>query len=275
MNEDCQVYTSLFNIGRDKIDGRSIFQYQDWLRKTLDIFPDMLIFHDGSCAEMEIPNQNLKFLDKANLRAFSFQKQLVDTLKIFNPSASKDITFRLPEYSLVQFSKFELGIMASEFKSAQSVLWVDAGISRFLDSHLKSKTQTYLKFRQQTNKLNKFPINMVLELDILNNLSLKELRLSKSDVGSCRRVISGTSFWIKSNYLLELNELIFDEIANWLNLKIWDNEQVLLRKILPKLSRLKFVPQFFEETGGVAREMLNNKISKPNQTDRLITGALR
>jgi hypothetical protein len=224
---------------------------------------------------MEIPNQNLKFLDKANLRAFSFQKQLVDTLKIFNPSASKDITFRLPEYSLVQFSKFELGIMASEFKSAQSVLWVDAGISRFLDSHLKSKTQTYLKFRQQTNKLNKFPINRVLELDILNNLSLKELRLSKSDVGSCRRVISGTSFWIKSNYLLELNELIFDEIANWLNLKIWDNEQVLLRKILPKLSRLKFVPQFFEETGGVAREMLNNKISKPNQTDRLITWALR
>jgi hypothetical protein len=275
MNEVCQVYTSLFNIGREKIDGRSIIQYQDWLHKTLDIFPDILIFHDGSCADMEIPNQNLMLLDKNNLRAFSYRKKLVDVLRIFNPAAPNDVTFRLPEYSLVQFSKFELGLMASEYKAAQSVLWVDAGISRFLNSNRETENLIFLKFQKQTEKLNKFPINMVLEVDILNNISLSELRLSKSNVGSCRRVISGTSFWIKSNYLLDLNKIIFDELTSWLHLKIWDNEQVLLRKILPKLSRIKFVPQLFGETGGVAREMLNNKISKPNQTDRLIAWALR
>ena len=275
MNGVCQVYTSLFNIEREKVDGRSIIQYQEWLRKTLDIFPSILVFHDGTCSDMNLPTQNLILVDKKNLEAFSYREKVIELLKVFKPIAPQDVTFNLPDYSLVQFSKFELALMAHRHSNAQSVLWVDAGISRFLHSPRKSSKKTFYRFEKQSKKLLEHQISMVLEIDIFNNFIIKELKLAQSEIGSCRRVISGTSFWMNSQYLSELNTIISREIRNWLNLGIWDNEQVLLRNVISKLSNIKFVPQIFAETGGVARKMLNCKIGRLDLLDNLIIKALK
>jgi len=244
----CQAYTGLFDIGRSDIDGRNLDQYRDWLRATIEYFPNLVVYHDGSCDELVGLDCNFQRIPKSSFKAFSYESAVSEILKEFQPSSPSDITFRLPQYSLVQFAKFELGSKVIEDFNAESILWVDAGISRFIE-----KTVTQDMLNQSADRMLMHGIDAAFEIDLRNNFNLKSWSIAKSQIGSCRRVISGTSFWIHSRILSEFNRKIYNELENWLSGKVWDNEQVLLRSLLPLKFNIHYVPQITGQTGGVSR----------------------
>jgi hypothetical protein len=255
---DCQPYTALFDIGRSNIHGRSVNNYLEWLKKTIEIFPNLLVFHDGSCDLIDFRNVNLIKISKDELETFGLRERVVQILNSFKPISPGDITFKLVDYSLVQYAKFELAEKALEISQSSSILWVDAGISRFISSEEKSR------FNSNVTKLLNTKTRMVLEIDLRNNFQLQNLTIQPSIVGSCRRVISGTSFWINSDFTLELNYLIKAKLQDWIEAGVWDNEQVLLRNISPLKENILYIPQIYQRTGSVARKILTQDlVSRP------------
>jgi hypothetical protein len=251
---DCQPYTALFDIGRSNIDGRSVNNYLEWLKKTIEIFPNLMVFHDGSCDLIDFRSVNLIKISKDELETFGLRERVVQILNSFKPISPGDITFKLVDYSLVQYAKFELAEKALEISQSSSILWVDAGISRFISSEEKSR------FNSNVTKLLNTKTRMVLEIDLRNNFQLQNLTIQPSIVGSCRRVISGTSFWINSDFTLELNYLIKAKLQDWIEAGVWDNEQVLLRNISPLKENILYIPQIYQRTGSVARKILTQDL---------------
>lgn len=271
VNKDIQVYTALFNLKRENIDGRDIETYLNWLEQTISYFPDILVYHDGSVGLERKNDDRFIFVERNKLKSFSNLEIVNSILDSFIPLAKSDITFRLPEYSLVQFSKFELGKLAIQHSNARSLLWVDAGISRFIKPHTLFNSEV----DYQARNLLEQGVEFVLEIDLKNNIDFNRRKIRNSLVGSCRRVISGTSFWYSSNFCSELNSKIEKGVMEWLKAGIWDNEQVMLRNLSPFSVKTKYIIQSKSPTGGVARSFLSKKLLKYNLIDKLIEKALR
>lgn len=266
----CQAYTGLFDIGRSDIDGRNLNHYRAWLKSTIECFPNLVVYHDGSCDDLIGLDCNFQRIPKGRLKAFSYESAVKKVLKEFQPSSPNDITFRLPQYSLVQFAKFELGSKVVEDFNAESILWVDAGISRFIE-----KTITQDMLNESANRMLMHRIDAVFEIDLRNNFNFKSWSISKSEIGSCRRVISGTSFWMHSRILQEFNLKIHNELENWLDRKVWDNEQVLLRSLLPLEFNIHFIPQITAKTGSVSRTFSKGGGKISHSLDSVLNNCLK
>lgn len=247
------VYTALFDLKRDDIDGRSIADYKSWLIRTCALFPGLTVFHDGCCDDLRMEDVKFIRITPSDLKFFQLLEPVSNLLHSFLPESPSDVTFQLPTYSLMQFSKFELGCLLLKDTDSGSVLWVDAGISRFFNT------------QQQEKKLKEsfFPIfdefDLLLEIDLRRNFDFLRMRIKKSRIGSCRRVISGTSFWANSKAIREIYDKSIITTNEWIAKGVWDNEQVMLRSIFTTFNlRTAFVVQGKEETGSVARLSLDN-----------------
>jgi hypothetical protein len=271
MRVKVQVYTSLFDIGRDQVDGRSMQNYKNWLVATINLFPGIIVFHDGSCDGFVAGDSHFIKVEKNNLEFFKFLPDLNQIFKKFNPESPNDVTFKLPEYSLVQYSKFELALKALEISGAESVLWVDAGISRFIDSMNTNFLET------NVSKLLKQEYDFMFEINLRKNISFRKFRIESPTPGTCGRVISGTSFWIHGNSAQRLVREIKDLLCIWKANSIWDNEQVALRTLFESrvnLNSSHFVLQNRANTGSVARKLGNAKLNLNKNIDKLIRNML-
>jgi len=261
----CQPVTALFDINREVIDGRTIDDYKIWLQKTVKNFPNTLIFHDGVCDDLEHEFRNLIRINPNELWIFNHKDKISEIIANFNPVSKNDITYLNPLYSLVQFSKFELLKIAKESFSAESYLWIDAGISRFLqfvnNENLIDVNST--EFLQNGTRF-------AFEIDLKNNLDLSNFEIKKSMPGTCKRVISGTSFWVEGNSVDPIWDLIRKGVNNWLTYECWDNEQVMLRQILPSIPNVEYIIQWNSPTGSVAREMLTKKMKTKKFRNQII-----
>jgi len=245
----CQPFTALFDIGRNSIDGRGLDSYLNWLQLTIELCPNLIIFHDAQTDLSSISGGTKILIDTSKLKTFGYLPYLEELFQEYRPKAYGDITFNLPKYSLIQYSKFELASILLVKFPAESYLWLDAGISRFLKNQISSS-----RIEDNASKLLKKGFDLMVEIDVKNNFLLHGLRIEKSDVGTCRRVISGTSFWLNSKSIFRLNGLIEETLNSWKDQRVWDNEQVLLRNILPNyILRVNYRRQLISPTGGVAR----------------------
>jgi hypothetical protein len=255
----CQPVTALFDISRDQVDGRTIDMYLSWLSKTISIFPDVLVFHDGSCDQISHLTPNLIKLD----REIIFDSQLANRLKVLfskiNVDAPNDITFKIPAYSLVQFLKFELLTKSLQLRPASSYLWIDAGISRFISFQSDRKIL-------ESNSISAIAqgFKFIFEIDLKHNINFANFSIKQAPPGTCRRIVSGTSFWVKNDQVKVLNQIINERKSEWLKAGNWDNDQVMLRGILNLLNNVLFLPQGKNLTGSVARFLSqeNQKINK-------------
>lgn len=224
----CQTYTALFELGRESVDGRSIAEYKVWLSKTCKLFPGIIVFHDGCLDSFEHPDGHLVRLELESLRTFGLLPRLSAVLENFTPKAAADITFRLPEYGLVQLAKFELAEKVFEMTNADSVLWVDAGISRFIPVPLNiNNLQDFSMF------LLKSRYDYFFEIDTRRNWNPLKIKLNRPGVGTSRRIVAGGSFWIRSHNIHSISLSAFNYAKSWVEAGIWDNEQILLRYLLP------------------------------------------
>lgn len=135
-SQDVMFVTTIYDLGRSNKDGRSVDDYLRWLSKTLVLFPNTYVFYED------------KYIKDLYERAFSggiwinlpFMKfelaeygtKIEGICKVMSQT-SNDLTFRLPNYAILQFQKFNfLERLAFQFKSTQGFFWIDAGISRFI-----------------------------------------------------------------------------------------------------------------------------------------------
>jgi len=264
------VYTGLFDIGREQIDGRKFEEYQKWLVKTISIFPGIYVFHDGNLDDLSRLNCNLIKIKFSDLKIFSKYQLVANLLKTFMPESPSDITFKTPLYSLVQYSKFELANQLRAVTKFDSVLWVDAGISRFINSIDNNLLDSNLNKLISKGKVAAF------EIDLRRNLDFKSMSIKNAKVGTCRRVISGTSFWMHDSIIDKMNDLIYAKFDEWFNLGVWDNEQVLIRILLGENDlNVEYVLQNKNMTGSVARKLGSSNVSKFDISSKIITLMLK
>jgi hypothetical protein len=262
------VYTALYNLDRVSIDSRSFSSYIEWLISTIELFPGIVVFHGGELDDYNFQNCNLVKVPLQSLDTLKMEIEVTSVLSEFKPHSPNDITFRLPMYSLLQFAKFEFARLLES--PNESVMWVDAGISRFVDQI------DLATLNKSTRQLLEHDVDAVFEIDIRNNLKVRNFTLSDSTIGSCRRVVSGGAFWIRTSYLEELCQKINEEMEGWLQCKVWDNEQVLLRKILPFISaKIVYVPQIRGVPGCVPRSLSHKRPKVYRNFSRLIGSMLR
>ncbi len=263
------VYSALYDIGREKIDGRMFKDYKMWLKKTTTIFPGMYIFHDGNLTDFENLDCYLIELPLSDLEIFKKLDLVTKILQKFKPIATSDITFKTPLYSLVQFAKFELAYHLRARIAFDSVLWVDAGISRFLE-----KVDHELLIYNSKRLIDEGK-ETVFEIDLRRNIDLGKLSIKNPNVGTCKRVISGTSFWINNDFLNEFNYLVNSKLEEWIDSGVWDNEQILIRKLLAENQiNSKYILQNRNLTGSVARTLGSRVLSKNDLTNKIISRML-
>jgi len=263
------VYTALFDIGRGEVDGRKFSHYINWLKKTIEIFPNIYVFHEGNIKEIDSLKCNSVKINLSELEIYSRLPNLINLLNTFNPIASNDITFKIPKYSLVQFAKFELAKRVSEIVKTESVLWVDAGVSRFIDSSNKD----FLLFNSQLLIENQF--DAAFEIDLRKNFDFKKLVIKNPKPGSCKRVLSGTSFWLNSIAIDTFISLVDEKLDQWERIGVWDADQVLIRQILHENKfKSRYIIQNENETGSVARTLGGGYISKSSISDKILANMI-
>lgn len=264
------VYTGLFDIGRDRLDGRSFDQYRTWLTDTIKLFPGINIFHDGSLQDFSNLDCKLISVQFSDLTTFSYYSQVFEVLQKFQPTSKYDITFQTPLYSLIQYSKFELASKLKAMTNFDSALWVDAGISRFVNSI------DYGLLLLNMEKLNKKKKDAAFEIDLKRNLNLRRLSIKNPRVGTCKRVISGTSFWMNANFIEDINRLINLKIDDWISKNIWDNEQIMLRILLGENQfNIEYIRQKRSPTGSVARNLGSTFTTNPEFANKTINYMLK
>jgi hypothetical protein len=170
---------------------------------------------------------------------------------------SDDVTFKIPNYAILQFSKFEMLETVMKNENQGDYLWVDAGVSRFFKPFLKEQSfQSDLGTMSMIGNVNE----ALFEIDPRGNLRWGKLK--RAEVGSCRRSFSGTSFLLKRDYVTHYKDALMQKAIQWVEKGIWDNEQIALNavflegKILPDLINQK------GDTGTIAR-FISGQVGDP------------
>jgi hypothetical protein len=140
------IVTAIYDIGREKIDGRSIDMYKEWLIKTIKTLSDPIVIYLDSSLKWkrdilyERRSTGSIQIIETLLSDIPMWKYKQDVERILSLQTFKniqkykaDITNLLPEYTLIQYSKFEW-IEATKIKNpfySRQFAWIDAGFSRF------------------------------------------------------------------------------------------------------------------------------------------------
>ena len=157
------VTTALFDIKRQtKGDGRSINEYLRWFEKTLKLKCDMTIYTEQrfkSFVELhrnKLSNKTNIIIQKLeNIPFYSNREKMLNIMrsheyktKIKSPNR---IECFLPEYNLIQYSKFGwLKQTAEANLDHDFFFWMDAGCSRFfLDCDLEKEWPNVNSFDSQ------------------------------------------------------------------------------------------------------------------------------
>ncbi len=242
MNKDFVIVSSLFNIQREGMDGRTWKDYLDWFEITLKLKCPMILFVTEDLVDFiaekrgNLPTKVIS--QKIEEIPYYYLKDQLDVListeeyrnKISDPDR---IECQYSMYSIVQYSKFKWISQAIEENPFDSkfFFWMDAGGSRFFgqyDLDLEYPSENALEALEGMG--DKFLIQMNMEYyKDLANASI----LPKSYLLDNRSYVLGSMFGGTSNALQKVST----EIENtFLNKMIGDgfvnNEQIALGYIV-------------------------------------------
>lgn len=240
------IVTSLYNIGRENLDGRPWQIYLEWFKKTLEINNPMVIFVDPETKEfVEInragketliitepienaPYYNLKYSIDSIIESEEYRGKIKDSNRIECKSSL---------YNIIQYSKFGWVERASEMDPFQTnlYLWLDAGISRFflslgLPSDLRYPGKNFMEsIRDMDNEvyIQTFMSNYP---DLANSPSLPDEYLIDN-----RSYVAGGIF-IASKNSIKIIKSEIDYVLEKMMLEkgIINNEQIAIGYLLKK-----------------------------------------
>ncbi len=225
------IVSSLFNIEREEMDGRSWEEYLKWFDITLQIKCPMILFVTEDLVSfieerrVNIPTEIIvQSIDDVH---YQYLKKQLDNIinsdeyknKISDPDR---IECQHSMYSIIQYSKFKWlkqSIEEDPFNS-KFFFWMDAGASRFFedfDLSLSYPSKNALEALEEMG--DKFLIQMNMEYyeDLANADSLTEEYLLDN-----RSYILGSMFGGTKNKILKVGDDIEDVLLN----KMIDNEFV-------------------------------------------------
>lgn len=178
------IVTAFFDINRDKNgDGRTISEYLQWIKQTLKLNCNLYVVTEEKFHDFFIENRphnypmHVKVIKFEESNYYKYYNQIKNILslsdyksKIMHPNRVECV---LPEYSIIQYSKFhylQMAINDNPYNSL-SFFWMDAGISRFFldvnvsNSYPSKSVQDFLFinsdkfFIQKRHDLEYYPIN--------------------------------------------------------------------------------------------------------------------
>jgi len=138
------IVTCFFDINRaEKGDGRTIDEYKEWIKKTLQLNCNLYIVTESKFYDFFMENRPkkydtvIKLLKISDLHYYKYYDQMKSILESeyykSNIAYPNRVECVLPEYNIIQYSKFhclELAIEENPFQS-ESFFWMDVGCSRF------------------------------------------------------------------------------------------------------------------------------------------------
>lgn len=235
------LVTSVYDIGRKGVDGRSIEAYYTWLESLISVKAHPLVVYTSDSLPAPItnlldrdPTISHQKLELSDLQIWSRRAAIASVLKNPHWKASiphpEDICMRQPDYNIVQYAKFEFlldSIQRNVYGSTHFV-WIDAGITRhFVQDDLKKKAVP-IALRGE-----KIYVGCSPSAELVQNGSR---RLQKSFVGSNENVIKGMIFggaikavtslsrktlWVLDQQMLAKNRVDNEQIAMALVLQQW------------------------------------------------------
>lgn len=236
---EIQPVTMLYNIQRETVDARQISQYLTWAKELIRIFPNILIFHNSSVdvSQIDLPGANFIRVEIDELAISRRKNEIEEICKRYLSEGKEDLVYKLPDYGLVVSSKFELMEKASTLTNASHYLWVDIGLTRFLEVNVISDKKSIER--------KKFTHAIYFEVDLRRNLMFFQflqkrglLRVPK--VGSSRRVVGTGSFLVRQDHVTHLKELVESLLNDWINKSLWDTEQVAIAHLIRQIPSLGF-----------------------------------
>ncbi len=210
------------------MDARLISDYAKWLTRTISIFPHVIIYYEDESVR-SLVSGNADWI-KLSFDEFQLSPYLAEISQICENFSqhSKDITFRLPKYSILQFQKFRfLELASKQHKDSIGFFWIDAGISRFLDEAKKFSNTETLEYNFVNSKIHK---DSFFEIDLRKNRTILG-RMRNTKVGTCKRVFAGGAFYLTREDVTEYRKLIENLAHNWIRDGIWDNEQIAINQL--------------------------------------------
>ena len=246
------IATAFFDINREKNgDGRSIAEYLEWIKHTLQLNCNLYVVTEDKFREFFLNNRpkhlpmHLKIMKFEESHYYRYYEKIKDVLqspeykaKVMHPNRVECV---LPEYNIIQYSKFhyiEMAIQENPFNSL-SFFWMDAGLSRFfLDVDISrpfpSKTvQDFLSANQD-----KFLVE--------KRHDLETYPIDDSFVWNAANLLKGGMFGGGKHNVLKIKEKVEQVFVNkMLKCNNVNNEQLALAMVW------KEFPDLFMTTHGV------------------------
>ena len=220
--------TGFYDVGRAAYDKRTPEQYTSWLNQTLQTPLPFLVFLDPNFDASPIqlkPNDRIVRVAKEDLVMFRHRQRIEEIVASSESVNRRDIAFNLAEYGMIVMSKPELLKRAALESGADYLVWIDAGLCRFipdLGEGVVKVTEADLKG---------------LTIAINTTLHLKQ----RMRIGKFPRAMIGTTLAMMSAGDMILARSYADEFASrlqflveteWLPQGRWDNEQVAIGSLL-------------------------------------------
>jgi len=235
MSNPVTIVTCFFDIGRaEKGDGRTIVEYKDWIQKTLQLNCNLYIVTEDNFHDFFLEHRPKHFNTKIKVIEFKdlHYNKYYDKIKniIESDSYKKRIAYpdrvecKLPEYNIVQYSKFhclQMAIDENPFKS-DYFFWMDAGVSRFfLDVDISKSYPSNNCINFLKNNEDKF---IIQNRPDLNNYIIDDNFIWKAD-----NMLSGGMFGGNIKIIREISKLVEEIFVNkMLNNNNANNEQLAL-----------------------------------------------
>lgn len=245
------IITALFDIQRFKYESnpnalKTIDEYYKWFKITLQLNCPMIIYTEEKTKQFIIDNRPKEYETKIiiqKLEEIPYYHYKDKMLNIINDNEYKKkikdsnrIECNLPEYCIIQYSKFEwlkMSIDDNPFNS-DTFFWMDAGCSRFfLDVDISNKypgNKSTDMFKQiiNTSKDNEFFI--IQSKDIIDKiLTYPEKEFINWLLWDSINLLVGTMFGGTKNRIITIANLIKDIFEkDMLNNNCLNNEQLAL-----------------------------------------------
>jgi hypothetical protein len=225
------IVTAFFDINRTtKGDGRKIDEYKNWLKVTLKLNCNMYIVTEPKFEEFfkefrNHPNTKIKIINLSDLRYYKYYNDIKDILESYSYKTKiKDasrVECVLPEYNIIQYSKFhclDMAITDNVFNS-KYFFWVDAGISRFfLDVDISLTYPLAINFLERSKDT----------LIIQKRFDLEEYTIDEHFIWGSSNLLKGTMFGGTPYIINRISILLEDVFKNMILNKAMNNEQLAL-----------------------------------------------
>jgi len=232
------IVTAFFDINRaEKGDGRTIDEYKSWIKQTLLLNCNLFIVTEEKFKDFFIDNRNpnynthIKIINFKELNYYKYydkMKEIIDSDEYKKCIAYPNrVECVLPEYNIIQYSKFhclQMAIDRNPFES-EFFLWMDVGCSRFfLDVNISNPYPSPNGIELIKQSSGKFIIQKRHDLEIY---PIDENFVWKADNLLSGGMFGGNRWAIQ--HIAHLIEIVFQE--KMLNNNNVNNEQLSLAMV--------------------------------------------